>query len=61
LTYKLELYDSTGELCGYAVKSDSGDEFLIYDKHGKLVARVSSKTTADQAIKIILGSLWYLC
>jgi len=56
--YKLDLYDSTGRFVGYAVKE--GDKFLLYDKNGKLVAKVSSKTTADHAIEIILGSLQYL-
>jgi hypothetical protein len=58
MSYRIELYDSTGDHVGCAVRD--GDGWLLYDKHGKLVAKVSPKTTADQAIKIILGSLSYL-
>ncbi len=58
LTYRLDLYDSTGSFVGYAIRD--GEEFLLYDRKGKLVARVSKKMTADEAIKLILSSLQYL-
>ena len=57
---RIELYDSTGSFCGYAVRASSGDDFLLYDKKGKFVARVNSKTLAEYAVKIILSSLPYI-
>ncbi len=56
MNHRIDLYDSTGMFCGYAVQSDSG-EFMLYDKNGKFIKKVSQKTKADHAIEIILSSL----
>jgi hypothetical protein len=59
MTFRIELYDSTGDYVGCAVRDD--DSWLLYNKHGKLVAKVPKTTTGDDAVRLILGSLWYLC
>lgn len=59
MSYRIELYDSTGDHVGCAVRD--GDKWLLYDRRGKLVAKVPKTTTGDDAVRLILSSLWYFC
>lgn len=59
MSYRIDLYDSTGDHVGCAVRD--GDSWLLYDKRGKFVAKVPKTTTGNDAIDIILASLWYVC
>ena len=56
---RIYLYDSVGALAGYAVKSQRG-LYELYDKKGKLVARVKPETTVAYAVKLILSAQQYI-